>query len=223
MGESVFSSDYLLFVSMNVAPEGEEIFNEIYDHEHVPVMLSVPGMLSCVRYVAATEGDPQYLASIPGPKYMSLYGMASEDLPTTEVFIKAMTSGEWPVKVRPHLRNGAMAVFKRITTGSEYREKHLFVVIMDVEPAKEAAFNEIYDEEHIPMILKVPGVLSATRYQTSAETKPKYLALYEVEDPMVPTSEAFVNAADTGRWAPEIRPHTYNRRHIIYKPMSALG
>ena len=28
--------------------------------------------------------------------------------------------------------------------------KYLYVVIMDVEPDKEALFNEIYDKEHIP-------------------------------------------------------------------------
>ena len=40
---------------------------------------------------------------------------------------------------------------------------YLFIVSMDVEPDKEDLFNEIYDTEHVPNILKVPGVISATR------------------------------------------------------------
>ena len=29
-------------------------------------------------------------------------------------------------------------------------ETYLFIVSMDVEPEKEALFNEVYDEEHVP-------------------------------------------------------------------------
>ena len=31
---------------------------------------------------------------------------------------------------------------------------------MDIEGIKEKLFNEVYDTEHIPAILKVPGVIS---------------------------------------------------------------
>ncbi|MCH7796137.1 MAG: hypothetical protein IH900_13510, partial [Proteobacteria bacterium] len=40
---------------------------------------------------------------------------------------------------------------------------YLFIASMDVEPDKEALFNEVYDTEHVPNLLKVPGVLSVTR------------------------------------------------------------
>ena len=43
------------------------------------------------------------------------------------------------------------------------RAKFLFIVSMDVQPDKEVVFNDVYDTEHIPLILKVPGVLSARR------------------------------------------------------------
>ena len=41
--------------------------------------------------------------------------------------------------------------------------KYLFVASMDVDPDKEALFIEVYDTEHIPNLLKVPGVYAATR------------------------------------------------------------
>jgi hypothetical protein len=41
--------------------------------------------------------------------------------------------------------------------------KYIFVASMDVDPDKEALFNEVYDTEHIPNLLKVPGVHAATR------------------------------------------------------------
>jgi hypothetical protein len=41
--------------------------------------------------------------------------------------------------------------------------KYLFVASMDVEPDKENLFNEVYDTEHIPNLLTVPGVYAVTR------------------------------------------------------------
>ena len=42
--------------------------------------------------------------------------------------------------------------------------KYLLIVSMDVDPAHEALFNEVYDREHIPNLSRVPGVLRITRY-----------------------------------------------------------
>jgi hypothetical protein len=36
----------------------------------------------------------------------------------------------------------------------------------DVASEKEALFNEVYDSEHVPNLLKVPGVRSVTRLRT---------------------------------------------------------
>ena len=43
------------------------------------------------------------------------------------------------------------------------KAKYLFIASMDVDAHKEALFNEVYDTEHIPALLKVPGVLSVRR------------------------------------------------------------
>jgi hypothetical protein len=43
------------------------------------------------------------------------------------------------------------------------KSKYLFVVSMDVDPDKEALFNEVYDSEHVPNLLQVPGVHAAAR------------------------------------------------------------
>jgi hypothetical protein len=108
---------------------------------------------------------------------------------------------------------------------------YLFIASMDVDPDKEALFNEVYDTEHIPLILKVPGVVSARRCQTMpltmimggekkslvAEGEPKYSAIYELESAEVLVSEAWANAVDAGRWPTHVRPFTRNRRHVLKK------
>jgi hypothetical protein len=107
--------------------------------------------------------------------------------------------------------------------------KFVFTASMDVDPDKEAVFNEVYDTEHIPLIRKVPGVVSARRTTLVplkmfiggeiktlvAEGEPKYSAIYELESAEVLTSEAWAKAVDAGRWPAEVRPYTRNRRHVL--------
>ena len=107
--------------------------------------------------------------------------------------------------------------------------KYVFIASMDVDPDKEALFNEVYDTEHVPNLLKVPGVLSVTRMKTepaalmlggerrpvSGEGQPAYTALYEIESPDVLLSDAWAAAVEDGRWPEQVRPHTRNRQHIL--------
>ena len=111
--------------------------------------------------------------------------------------------------------------------------KYRFIASMDVEPHKEALFNEVYDEEHVPNLMKVPGVIAITRLKTAplkmsiggeqrtmvAEGEPAYSATYEIESPEVLTSQAWVQAVEAGRWPGEVRPFTKNRRHVLRKVM----
>ena len=109
--------------------------------------------------------------------------------------------------------------------------RYLFTAAMDVAPDKEALFHEVYDTEHVPLLLKVPGVLSVARFKTEeltmviggqrrtivVENEPRWSALYEIESPAVLTSEAWARAAEAGRWPAAVRPHTRNRRHLLYE------
>lgn len=109
--------------------------------------------------------------------------------------------------------------------------KYVFIVSMDVALEKEALFNEIYDGEHIPNLLKVAGVRSVTRLRTeraavnvggevknlTGEGAPTYVAMYEIDSPEVLTSAAWAQAVELGRWPGEVRPFTSNRHHILRK------
>ena len=44
------------------------------------------------------------------------------------------------------------------------RAPYVYLVQMDIPAEHEAAFNRIYDTEHVPEILKVPGVRGCSRY-----------------------------------------------------------
>ena len=108
--------------------------------------------------------------------------------------------------------------------------RFLFSAAMDVTPDKEALFNEVYDTEHIPNLLKVPGVYAVTRIkgepfavsiggteQQVVHTGPRYSALYEIEGPHVLVSPAWAQAVELGRWPSQVRPYTRNRQHALYQ------
>jgi hypothetical protein len=111
------------------------------------------------------------------------------------------------------------------------RTRYLFSAAMDVDPSKDALFHEVYEKEHIPALLEVPGVVSAARFKVREltlmiggerktiviEGEPRYNALYEVESPEVLVTAAWARAVERGRWAPEVRPFTRNRRHLLYE------
>jgi hypothetical protein len=110
---------------------------------------------------------------------------------------------------------------------------YLFAASMDVDPAREALFNEVYDDEHVPLLRQVPGVISVARFKREEltmilggerktiviEGEPRYSALYELAGPEVLTSPAWAKAVDQGRWPGEVRPYTRNRHHTLHKVM----
>ena len=110
------------------------------------------------------------------------------------------------------------------------KTSYLFIASMDVDPEKEELFNEVYDQEHVPKLLQVPGVIAVTRLkgepfalniggerrELPAES-PVYSAIYEIESPEVLTSDAWAEAVEAGRWPGEVRPFTRNRNHRLCK------
>jgi len=102
---------------------------------------------------------------------------------------------------------------------------------MDVTPEADATFNEIYDNEHVPNLGSVPGVLSVIRFERTElrmsiggevvavppGDAPRYTAFYELDAPDVLVSPEWAAAIERGRWPAEVRPATRNRRHVLLR------
>ena len=108
--------------------------------------------------------------------------------------------------------------------------KYIFVVSMNVKKEYENLFNEVYDKEHIPYLLKVPGVNKVTRgkgtpfnFSIGGKTKSmnppaqKFIAMYEIDSPDVVQSQEWSLAVEEGRWSSEVRQHTSDRSHVMYE------
>jgi hypothetical protein len=108
-------------------------------------------------------------------------------------------------------------------------------VQMDVDPTHEALFHEVYETEHIPALLEVPGVHSVRRIRRDEHllialggethvlafpSEPKFSAFYEIDNPEVVLGSRWAKAVDVGRWSSHVRPFTSNRRHTIHSTIS---
>ena len=94
------------------------------------------------------------------------------------------------------------------------KSKYLFVASMDVDPDKEALFHEVYDTEHVPNLLKVPGVHAVTRAEGEpfamsiggqerkvAHEGARHSAIYEIDGPLFfGAAQKAMDALSSRRW-----------------------
>lgn len=198
----------LYLVRMDVAHDHEATFNDVYDNEHVPNLRAVPGVRRANRYRQPSPTEPRYLAA---------YEMDRPDIVDSPAWKTAGEAGRWPAAIRPHTMNRHLAVYEWVGGASALRgtTPYVFWVMMDIEPHREALFNDLYDNEHLPLLLKLPGCVNAVRYRTATAGEPRYLCAYEVDRTDLPMSKLWNDTSDIGRWKPEVRPYTYNKRYIV--------
>ena len=90
---------------------------------------------------------------------------------------------------------------------------------MNPAPEAEGEFNKWYDEEHIPALAAVPGVVCARRFRAASTTLQRYVALYHLESAEVCAGAAWSKAVETP-WTAKIRPYMRDRLRIVCKAYS---
>ena len=108
--------------------------------------------------------------------------------------------------------------------------RYIFIAAMDVPAEREALFNEIYDQEHIPALLAVPGVNGVSRFRgesfawvigneerSFSHAGPRYSTHWEIDHPAVLISRQWVAGREFGRWPIEIEPYLRNIRLALHR------
>ena len=88
------------------------------------------------------------------------------------------------------------------------------MITFEIVPEDEAEFNEIYDTDHIPNILKLDGVLEIIRFRDAAANEKGFLvysAIYFLAKENLHLTPEWTALSDLGRWAPVIRPKVKSR------------
>jgi hypothetical protein len=208
----------LLLTMTEALPEHEEEFNAWYDTEHVAERLSIPGFVSAQRWVAEGRCDPRVAAERRIGRYLATYELARPEILETPEYLRHVGDGFTPWSKRCL---GRTIVFRRwaceqITPGDALPPagaRAIFLACGEVPAAHETEFNRWYDEEHLPLLRQVDGVLAARRFRARTGT-PRYIALYDLADERAPGSPGWRAAGETP-WARRIDELTADCEWIL--------
>jgi hypothetical protein len=197
----------VLMVYCDVAAEHEDEFNHWYNEEHIPERLAIPGVLNAARY-KAMEG---------GPTYLACYELESADAWYAEAWQQRLARPTpWSRRMSPsvigttYIRNLYRRIYPQdipAETAEAEMSPVLLVGRMSVPAALEAAFNEAYNHERLPLCQGIPGYIRARRFE-AVMGSPKYATIHEMVSLDVPKSQAWDDwrTAVTPVWNREIRP-----------------
>jgi hypothetical protein len=177
-GEALF----LVYTGL-IDPKHEEEFNDWYNTEHLPELLTLPGFLDAARYVA-TKG---------GPKYLAAYELTSvEAIRSPEFSSRKRTPWENRMSPRVTGKNQVRIVGRQIFPSMlENPDRGMAPALqigrMSVPDNAEAEWNEWYNTEYVPGYLKVPGLVYARRYRV-VEGEQGFATVYELADDKVSES-----------------------------------
>lgn len=198
----------LLIASFDFSAAAEDEFNDWYDTEHIPERARVPGFLACQRWIGASDAKLS----------VAVYDL--EDLAVLETAayraIAHANLSPWSRRVIGQCRRILRFEGEQILPGdqpSPPAAEGLLLNAMNVDPDFEAEFNAWYDEEHVPGLARVPGVLSARRFRAAGGSH-KYVALYHLASVNVVEQTAWSAAVQTP-WTERIRPHYRDRLRLV--------
>ncbi|MEV0066196.1 MULTISPECIES: hypothetical protein [unclassified Amycolatopsis] len=162
-------TDGLLCVLSEPGAVGEDEFHDWYDGEHAPARVAVPGVRSGYRYRAIDGATPSWLAWY-------------------ELDLASLASAEYAAVRRRSPRE--QSVVERLETldrrvyelTAEYGEQTgpAPVLVAVALTGDEAALDEWYREEHVPLLLELPGWHRIRRYRRVEGAGPDLLALHEI-------------------------------------------
>jgi hypothetical protein len=206
--------DGLLFVYTDPGSVPAAEFNDWYDNEHCPARLTVPGITSACRFHALDDLAPPWLAyyefrqgTLGTPGYKSLADTTSareksimSTLATLDRRVYELVSDSAPGPAAAAAAGPPPAVL---------------AVALSVHPSLEADLAAWYADEHIPMLLAVPGWRRIRRYALTEGNAPAHLALHELDSAAVLDEPAYYAAASTP-WRKRIVESAIGRERRVF-------
>lgn len=113
---------YVFIASMDVEPDREPVFHEVYDREHVPMLQQVPGVVSVSRLALEPlnmimGGERRSIPADGAPSYSAIYELDSPDVLVSDAWASAVDRGRWPGEVRPYTTNRRHRLYRVLGGG----------------------------------------------------------------------------------------------------------
>jgi hypothetical protein len=207
----------ILIAAMDFSNVAEDEFNDWYDTEHLPERQRVPGFLTGQRWLGA-DNPKQSVATYDLESLSVLQGAAYRA-------VGGANLSPWSKRVTARVQRLLRFEGDQILPGDQTAPGNaggLLLVAMSPALAVETAFNAWYDNEHVPALANVPGVLSARRFRNVGDG-PKYIALYHLNAPAVVDGAEWKAASGSTPMPEHIRPQISDRLRLVCRSCRRAG
>lgn len=169
----------ILFSEMTPDKEWEDKFNEWYNKEHIPIRLELNEFITARRY-----------KEVGTDKYLAVYEMDTLDALNTPGYknIKENPSEitAWMLKSVGDFTRYLCAPLseQKSADGINFDTPYLYTVMFEVPADREEEFNNWYEQEHVPLLLKNEHWNACRRYKIESGEPDKWthLALHYLSD-----------------------------------------
>jgi len=151
----------ILFSEMIPDPSFEDDFHDWYDTEHIPIRMQAPGFVSAQRYRA--HSGPEYLAvyemddlsALDSPAYRIIKSEPSE---RTRWMLKNVRGFTRYLGTETHCR------LREVVDETALNAPVLYPVWFNVPVDRAKDFDDWYEQDHIPILLKCPDWRMVRRF-----------------------------------------------------------
>jgi hypothetical protein len=210
----------LFYVYTEPGSVDEAEFHDWYDHEHGPARLKVPGFRSAYRYRALDDQKPPWLA---------LYELDSPDVIDSPGYkALAAEASDRDKSVGAGLATLDRRVYEQLSEdGSPVGRPApmILAVALSVPASAEEDLAAWYTEEHIPMLLEVPGWRRIRRFRLIRAMDapgPDFLSLHDLAGPEV-LEEPRYRAAISTPWRDQMVAAALRRERRVFGLRNAIG
>jgi len=213
----------LFYVYTEPGSVDEAEFHDWYDHEHGPARLTVPGFVSACRYRALDGEKPSWLAlyeldrpeAVDSPEYRALGANASDRDKSVGAGLATLDRRVYEQISEDGAPAGRLAPV-------------ILAVAMSVPAGSEDDLAAWYTEEHIPMLLAVPGWRRIRRFRLTRALDgpgpegPDFLSVHELAGPEVLEEPGFRAAVSTP-WRDRVVASALRRERRVFGLRNAIG
>jgi hypothetical protein len=195
----------LLFVLAEPGEVPEDEFHDWYDNEHAPARLSVPGIRTGYRYRALDGAQPGWLAwyeldidVLHGPDYEAIRKRSPREQSVVE-----------------RLETLDRRVYELIDGQRVSAAEAPVVVSVALSTPDETSLDTWYREEHVPLLLAIPGWHRVRRYRRVEGAGPDLLAFHEIDRVELFDDPAYRTATSTS-WRAEVMAKVTARERRVF-------
>ena len=186
-----------MYTDVGDGPVAEAEYHDWYDHEHGPARLRVPGLVGACRYEAVDDLTPRWLA---------LYELDSPAVLDSAEYKAVVEGGSDRDKfIMSHLATLDRRIYSQLSddcSGGDGPAPVILAVANSVPLETVDDMTAWYVQEHIPMLLDVPGWRRIRRFRLMGPAPLDgpgvgFLSLHELAGPSVLSEPGYRAAIGT--------------------------